>query len=201
MGEVKKTTKKQSVKRELTETEKAFCFSFVESWNLELAAKAAGYSGEDVKAIAYELVRDPAVWSEIESLKEVRRKCFLNSEGDVVERQMRIAFADITDYVEFGACEAEVYDPKSKEMQVKTVNRVVFKDSPDVDGGVVSEVGVSSDGSAKIKLADRDKALEWLTKYFNMFPLDRLKAEFERQKTALNLDNKNVEIRFLREGS
>lgn len=185
--------------RKLSESEKVFCLSFVESGSLEIAAKSAGYSEAEAKAVGYEMVRDSVVWAEIEKLKEVRRKCFLNGENDVVERQMRIAFADITDYVEFGANEAEVYDPKTKEVQIKTINRVVFKDSGSIDGGVVSEVSVGSDGSAKIKLADRDKALEWLTKYFNMFPLDRLKEEFERKKAAVVQEGaKGVEVRFLR---
>ena len=184
--------------RKLSESEKTFCLSFVESGSLEIAAKSAGYPEAEAKAVGYEMVRDSVVWEEIEKLKEVRRKCFLNGENDVVERQMRIAFADITDYVEFGANEAEVYDPKTKEVQLKTVNRVVFKDSGSIDGGVVSEVSVGSDGSAKIKLADRDKALEWLTKYFNMFPLDRLKEEFERKKAAAAQEGvKGVEVRFL----
>ena len=186
--------------RKLCESEKAFCLSFVESGNLEFAAKSAGYSESEAKAVGYEMVRDSAVWEEIEKLKEVRRKCFLNGENDVVERQMRIAFADITDYVEFGANEAEVYDPKTKEIQLKTINRVVFKDSGSIDGGVISEVSVGADGSAKIKLADRDKALDWLTKYFNMFPLDRLKEEFERRKAAVGQDGtRGVEVRFLKE--
>jgi len=188
-------------KRELTEAEKAFCLSFVESLNLELAAKNAGYSDAESKAVGYAMVKDPVVWKEIETLKELRRKCFLSSEGDVVERQMRIAFSDITDYVEFSADLEEVFNPKTKEVEIQTVNRVNFKDSLKIDGGVVAEVGLGSDGSAKIKLEGRDKALEWLTKYFNMFPLDRLKAEFERQKNSIEQGDKGVKIRFLKEGS
>ena len=191
-------------KRELTEVEKAFCLSFAESLNLEFAAKSAGYSELEAKEMGYIMVRDPAVWKEIEMLKELRRRCFLSSEGDVVERQMRIAFSDITDYVEFSMVEAEVFNPKTKETELQMVNRVNFKDSKYLDGGVVSEVGTNSDGSAKIKLESRDKALDWLTKYFNMFPLDKLKAEFEIKKAEQLVkedapDDKSVEIRFLKQ--
>ena len=91
---------------------------------------------------------------------------------------MDIAFADITDYLEFGTEEVPVMaiygpvktkDPETGEEKTltKIVNTVRFKDSSEVDGTILAEVKQGRDG-ASIKLSDRMKALQWLSDHMNM---------------------------------
>lgn len=63
----------------------------------------------------------------------------------------------------------QVTDEKTgkKTTLTKIVNVARFKDSSQLDGTIISEVKVGRDG-ASIKLADRMKALEWLTEHMNM---------------------------------
>lgn len=63
----------------------------------------------------------------------------------------------------------KVKDEKTgKEIPLtKIVNVARFKDSSNVDGTIISEVKVGKDG-ATIKLADRMKAMEWLTAHMDM---------------------------------
>lgn len=90
---------------------------------------------------------------------------------DIIEKMMRIAFSDIKSYAEWG-------NRNSK-------NYVSFKDSNKVDGELISEIKQGKDG-ATIKLNDSIKALDWLSNYFIMNPLDKHKKEF---------DNKNLRLK------
>ena len=74
----------------------------------------------------------------------------------------------------------EVKDPKTGEKKpiMKTVNAVMFRESVDVDGTLISEVKQGKDG-ASIKLADRMKALQWLSDHMD------LATEEQRARIAL----------------
>ena len=125
------------------------------------------------------------------------------SKDDIVERFMRIAFADMTDFVEFGRVKVpvmtmmgpiEVLNEKTgkKEVLTKEVNDVRFKDSSQVDGGLICQIKQGKDG-ASLKLEDRQRALEWLAAYFEMDPMSKHKKLFDNKKLALEeraLDNK-----------
>ena len=95
---------------------------------------------------------------------------------------MDIAFADITDFVEFG--NSTYTDGETQEeIQYSYVN---LKNSNSVDGTLISEVSKGRDG-AKIKLADRMKALEWLSNYFEINPADKHRRAFENRKLEIEL--------------
>lgn len=103
---------------------------------------------------------------------------------------MRIAFSDIKQFIEWGTYEKlrtnELGEPISidGEYLKDKKNYVSFKDSINVDGDLIHEVKQGKDG-ATIKLEDRQKALEWLSKYFLMNPLDKHKIEFDNKKIAI----------------
>jgi phage terminase small subunit len=114
---------------------------------------------------------------------------------DVLNQYAKIAFADITEFVEFGQEEVEVMtafgplmeeDPDTGEKVpvTKVVNTVKFKDSTLVDGQLISEVRQGRDG-ASIKLLDKMRALEKLEKYFDLIP-DTWKRKIEEEKLALD---------------
>ena len=63
----------------------------------------------------------------------------------------------------------KVENPKTgqKEILKQKTNVVRFKDSSEVDGTIISEIKQGRDG-ASIKLADRMKALQWLSDHMDM---------------------------------
>jgi phage terminase small subunit len=108
---------------------------------------------------------------------------------------MRIAFADITDYVEFkgktvpmvhNGVAVTMENPKTGECVpvTRTVNVVRLKDSAHVDGQLINEISEGREGS-KIKLADRQKSLDFLARYFELFPMDRHRVEYDRQRLEI----------------
>lgn len=133
-------------------------------------------------------------------MKQERLNREFLSESDIFQKYMDIAFADITDYMEFGIEEVPVmamYGPvkvenpetKEKEILKKKVNVVRFKNSSEVDGTILAEVKQGKDG-ASIKLADRMKALQWLSDHMNMATeeqaakIAQMKAQTERLAAA-----------------
>lgn len=142
------------------------------------------------------MLRSVKIKNEIQNLKQSRLNREMLDEHDIFQKYMDIAFADITDYVEFGQEQVqvmtmygpvEVEDPKTGEKKplMKTVNTVRFKESSEVDGTIISEVKKGKDG-ASIKLADRMKALQWLSDHMDMATeeqkarIAQIKAQTER---------------------
>ena len=62
-----------------------------------------------------------------------------------------------------------VENPKTgqKEILKETVNVIRFRESSVVDGTIISEIKQGRDG-ASIKLADRMKALQWLSDHMDL---------------------------------
>lgn len=198
-SEKKKTGKKKNVadevddvceNHELTDKQRLFCVLYVRCFNATKAYQKAYQCGYDVaNAEGYKLLVKPCVKSEIHRLKQNRLNREMLDEYDIFQKYMDIAFADITDYVEFGQEEVQVMnmfgpvktkDPETGEEVPlkKTVNTVRLKESKDVDGTIISEVKQGKDGSS-IKLADRMKALQWLSDHMNI-ATDEQKARIEQ---------------------
>ena len=127
-------------------------------------------------------LRKPKVRAEIERLKEIKRQQIVAGTDDIVELQMRIAFADIGNYMSFG--QKEIEDPETGiEYMVSTVD---LKESKDTDTQLLQEVKRGKDG-VSVKLKDAQKAIDWLTKFFEMNPSDKHRKEFDQRKLELEL--------------
>ena len=88
---------------ELTEKEKAFCLHYVQTFNGASAARRAGYEPRSAKQIAWELLRKPRIREEVKRLKEIKHAALLlGGKEDVLALHWRIAFADLSDFVEWG---------------------------------------------------------------------------------------------------
>lgn len=169
-------TKETLENMELTEKEQIFCLYYIKSFNATQSyIKAYGCSYNVANAEAYKMLVKPCVKAEIERLKEIKRQQIVINESDVVELQMRIAFADMGNYISFGTI-----DEGEKSSSVK------LKDSNRTDTQLIREVKEGKSGIS-IKLEDRQRAIDWLTKYFLMNPMDKHKQEFDRQKLELEL--------------
>ena len=131
--------------------------------------------------------------------KEVTAKVFgkelyedaLLDPHDIVQKYIDIAFADLNDYLEYGQEEVPVIikNPITGEDEVlkQTVNMVKFKESAFADGTILSEVKQGRNG-ASIKLADRMKALDWLSKHMNI-TTEEQKLKIEVLKKQLNTND------------
>lgn len=174
---------------DLTDKQRLFCLYFVKNFNATKSyQKAYGCSYDAARAEGYKVLANPCIKAEIQRLKRERMTREFLSEEDIFQKYMDIAFADITDYVEFGREQVNVMgafgpvmvqdeENGKKVPLMKDVNTVRFKESAEVDGTIVTEVKQGKDG-ASIKLADRMKALDWLANHMD------LATEEQRAKIA-----------------
>jgi phage terminase small subunit len=183
---------------DLTEKQRLFCLYYIKSFNATMAAIKAGYSRERAHVTGSELVRNSKVAAEIRRLKgAVRQEVFVDA-IDVLNKYIKIAFADISDFVEFGNKDAVVGVNIEGEFATRTISYADIKDSDIVDGSIISEVKKTKEG-IMVKLHDKMKALEKLEKYFDLLP-DQHKRKLEEEKSSLDkkkyeLDKRVVELR------
>ena len=174
----------------LTEKQRLFAEIYVRNFNATQAAIKAGYSPASAFVIGCENLRKPNVRDYVEHLKQLKKQSIMLGEDDIVERYMRIAFADMTDFVTFGqeeypmVVDGQLVRDRKGDAITQPVNVLRFKSSNYVDGGLICEVKTSRQG-ASIKLEDRQKALDWLAKYFEINPEHKHKKEHDNKKLQL----------------
>lgn len=157
---------------ELNDKQQQFCLFYVKSFNATKAyQKAYKCSYETAMVNGHKLLRNTKIKNKILELKQSKLNREFLSEEDIFQKYMDIAFADMTDYLEWQTSEVEL-EPGI----VRKVSKVTFKDSSQIDGTLVSEVRVGKSGDADIKLADRMKALNWLAEHMDM-ATEKQKAE------------------------
>ena len=87
----------------------AFCLYYVRCFNTTKAyQKAYGCDYATAASVGYRLLAKDGVRAEIQRLKQARLNRELLDESDIFQKYMDIAFADITDYVEFGREKVQV---------------------------------------------------------------------------------------------
>ena len=197
---------------DLTDKQRLFCIYYIRSFNATKAyQRAYGCSYENAMQNGSRMLRNDKVKEEIVKLKQERLNREFLSEADIFQKYIDIAFSDITDYVKFGTEKApvmsmygpvQIKDPQTGEKKplTETVNIIHFRDSSEVDGTIISEVKHGKNGSS-IKLADRMKALQWLSDHMDLgteeqkAKIAQIKAQTERL-TAVSIDGEEdgVEI-------
>ena len=197
----------------LTEKQRLFCLFYVRYFNATKAyQKAYGCAYSTACGAGWKLLQNEEIRAVIAELKQGRLNQQLLDESDIFQKYMDIAFSDITDFLTFGQKEVPVMgafgpirveDPDTGEKVevTKIVNVVQFRESDEVDGTLISEVRQGKDG-ASIKLADRMKALEWLSEHMDMATpeqkarMKKLEAETERIQRSSDTEGEDdgVEI-------
>lgn len=185
------------VNDDLNDKQRLFCIYYLKYFNATKAyQKAYGCAYTTAMSEGHRHLRNPKIRREIERLKEERTAEMLLSVDDVIQKYIDIAFADITDFAEFGKKPVSVskvivgFDEDKEpiyEEQIQHYNYVDFKDHKDVDGTIITEVRQGKDGVA-VKLADKMKALEMLTKYLDFLP-ETTKRKLEEEKLKLELSH------------
>ncbi|MDY4968768.1 MAG: terminase small subunit, partial [Lachnospiraceae bacterium] len=151
---------------ELTEKQRLFCSYYVRCFNATKAyQKAYECSYNTARTEGSKALAKPCIQKEIRKLKQDKKNQEFLSEEDIFQKYIDIAFADITDYVEFD----------------KTGVRL--KNSGETDGTIISEVKKGKDGIT-LKLADRMKALQWLADHMDFAtPEQKARLELLRAQT------------------
>ncbi|WFD12423.1 terminase small subunit [Tepidibacter hydrothermalis] len=203
----KKATKKEQKKKEakqeiiiddidiennnFTEKQRLFCLYYIKSFNATMSAIKAGYSKESAHVQGSRLLSNVKIKAEIRKLKGAMAQELFIDAMDVVNKYVKIAFADITDYADFGNEEVTKIDKETNKENKYIKNFFHLKDSSMVDGTIISEVRQGKEG-VSIKLLDQMKALEKLEKYFDLFP-DKFRREIEEQKLKLSKEKLEIE--------
>lgn len=153
---------------DLTDKQQLFCMHYIRCFNATKAYQKAygcGYTTAVTNGPA--LLGNTRIKEEILQLKQDRLNREFLSESDIFQKYMDIAFADINDFVDISA------------------GFVTAKDG--IDGTIVSEVSNTQSG-VKIKLADRMKALQWLSDHMNL-ATEKQKAEIALLKAKVQTDD------------
>lgn len=196
---------------ELNDKQRLFCIYYIKYFNATKAyQKAYEVNRNTAESIAYRLMDNDGVKAEIRRLKAQRLKEAYFDKNDVLQKYKDIAFADISDFITFGQREQQVmtmYGPlfeKNKNGKadrnkpvMETVNYIDFNESTDIDGTIVTEVKLGRDG-ASVKLADKMKALEMLSKFTDLLS-DNDKKRLQEEKLKTDIAKSNAEIEKLGE--
>lgn len=162
-------TKETLENDELTPEQQMFCVFYSKTFNATQSyLKAYGCSYETALRAGPRLLGNVGVKKELERLKEIKRQQIVAGAEDIVELQMRIAFGDIGDVLEFGK------------------RGVDLKDSDMIDTQLIASVKEGKDG-VSVKMKDSQKAIDWLTKYFELNPMDQHKREFDKRRLELEI--------------
>lgn len=189
---------------ELTEKQRLFCLYYIKSYNATMSAIKAGYAKDRAHVTGSELVRNSKVSGEIRRLKGRALQDLYIDALDVLEVYAKIAFADITECVEFGSVKQYVYVEGQRMIGIygdyltQDVGYVNIKNHDEIDGALISEVKQGKEGIS-VKFHDKMKALDVLTKYFDLLP-DNHKRKIEEANLALGkrrvaVTEKELELR------
>lgn len=167
----------------LSEQQQRFCEAYVSSHNIKTAAVKAGLDGGTCHG--YAMRKRPRCRRYIQWLKaRIINNAMVKGE-EIIDEWIRIAFADITDFVDISRYSAAV------------------KPASQIDGQLVKSIKTTRDG-VSIELYDKLKALDSLALYTGDMPkdykriiderkLEIMEEELEMKKKLYDLDGDNRE--------
>lgn len=172
---------------DLTDKQQLFCIHYIRCFNATKAyQKAYGCDYATALVNGSRMLGNARIKDEILRLKQDRLNREFLSESDIFQKYMDIAFADVTNFMEFGNEDVDVI-LDTGERKTITVSHVNIKNDADVDGTIISEVSKGKDG-IKVKLADRMKALQWLSDHMGL-ATEKQKAEIALLKAKVRTDD------------
>lgn len=175
----------------LTDKQRLFCLNYIKCFNATkayLKAYEGSYSVANVEGP--KLLVNPRVKDEIYRLKQGRLNQAFLEPSDIFQKYMDIAYSDIADYVTFGVRETIFSNNEGMTASVD-MSYVDVNESWMVDGTLISEISKGKDG-IKIKLADKMKALDWISEHMDMATTEQ-KARIEHLKSKDELDRERFE--------
>ena len=172
---------------ELTERQQHFCLYYVKYWNATKAYQKAypGVTEYTANTAGSRLMANDKIRAEIDRIKAEKFGRVGLDANVILQKWIDIAFADVTDFMEFGTEEEEIVDEETGEVKTVVKNYVRFLNSREVDGTLITEVKQGRDGIG-VRLQDKIKALEVLTKYMDLLG-DNTKRQLEQEKLKVEL--------------
>ncbi len=187
---------------DMTDKQRLFCIYYIKYFNATKAyQKAYKCSYEVAMRSGSRLMRNVEITQEIDRLKAEQMTDLKLDVRDVLQKYIDIAFADITDFATFGKREVPVigmYGPvldENEKQLMQEVNYVDFRESQEVDGTIITEVKQGKDGIS-VKLADKMRALEQLSKYFDLLS-DNDKKRLQEEKLKMDIEKTKAEVEKL----
>jgi len=184
---------------ELNYKQKIFCIVYSKCFNATKAYKQVyDCSYKTAMVCGSRLLGNPKVKEQIESLTKAEFDKETLKRG-ILQKYIDIAFADITEFLEFGEEEVPLFDKDGKPkynddgaVMTKKITYIKLVDSSKIDGTLISEISESTTG-IKFKLHDKMKALDFLTKHCNLLD-DETKSKLESENKKLQNDKLRAEI-------
>lgn len=171
--ELRNFSRKEMIEK-LTDREVAFCEYYINDYNIKMAAIKAGFKPMQNRTITKIVAGKQKVIDYIAWLKlKLYDEACVNA-TDILNGYAKMAFYDITDYIE------------------KKGNKIVLKDFDKIDGQIIQEISQSGTGSINIKFPDRLKAFDKLENYMDVNPYD-WKRKLEEKKVQILEERVNIE--------
>ena len=164
-------------KKKLTEKEKIFCREYVYDWNATRAYQTAypNASKETAKVNGCRILTKANIQSEIERVQKDLEKIAGISRQKVLDEYMKLAFSSIAHlhntWIERKEFESLTDNQKSCIAEISTQIRTVYEYNPDAEKKEPLKVEF-----VKIKLYDKQKALDSISKMLGYNEPDKIKA-------------------------
>jgi len=186
---------------ELTDKQWLFCMYYVKYFNATKAyQKAYECDYISAKSNGYRLLTNDYIRAEINRMKKEVADGLMLDANAVLQKYIDIAFADITDFVDFGQEKRPELDHNLEPMIDENGDEVTYsfsyvnlKNHDEVDGTLITEVKKGKDG-VSIKLADKMKALEFLSKYTDLLN-DNEKKRLQEEKLRADIAKTQSEVK------
>lgn len=186
---------------DFTDKQRLFISYYVKYWNATKAyQKAYGCDYATANANGPRLLVKASIREEITRVRDALSDSALLDKRTLIQKWIDIAFADITDYLQFGRVEeisyAEDGQPEldmNGNIKTWTRNFVNLNKSEEIDGTLITEVKQGKDGIT-VKLADKMKAMEFLTKHLDLLnDNERKQLQVEQQKLSIKKTEAEIE--------
>lgn len=183
-----------------TDKQRLFISYYVKYWNATKAyQKAYGCAYSTARTEGARLLANPSIREEIVKVRDGITEDALLDKRTLIQKWIDIAFADITDYIQFGKIEEISYNENGEPEldmngNIKTWSRnfVNLNESEEIDGTLITEVKQGKDGIT-VKLADKMKALEFLSKHFDLLN-EQEQKQLRNEQAKLNIEKTKAEI-------
>lgn len=145
-------------RKALTKRQRLFVEYYLQYWDAQKAALAAGYAQTTARAKSYKFLRDFVIRDAID--KRIQEVAL--SSDEVLARLSQQAKANIADFLDL----LEAYDPISgKDIQITLIDWKEVQDR----GFLIKKVKASKDGSFEIEMYDGQNALIKMGQHHKLF--------------------------------
>jgi phage terminase small subunit len=178
---------------ELTDKQRLFCVYYTRYFNATKAyQKAYECSYETACTCGPRMLENVGIKNTILDMKKAKLNQSMLAAEDIFQKVMDIAFADMTDYVEFGNKQIDVRNDATGKLEKVPTSYLYVKDSKSVDGTLIDEISKIK-GEVKVKLIDKKWAVKWLADHMG-FATEEQRARIDALKAKAGTDGKSTAV-------